>query len=578
MTKGTARQERKTPPSPFPPRSAPFSPAGRAAAIAALGRMQVDILVVGGGITGAGIARDAALRGARVALLERDDFGAGTSGRSSRLIHGGLRYLEHGHLQLVFEASRERRTLAHIAPHLVRPLAFTWPLYAGSRVPRWKLRAGLFLYDALALFRNLGRHRMLDGEAVAAIEPELRQHSLTGGALYYDASTDDSRLTLANARGAAAAGALVANHVEVRELIVEGGVVRGAMAVDTRTGEPLRVRAGVVVNATGPWADQLLRLADPRRPAAVRGAKGVHVAVPRDRVGNRGAVTILSPIDGRVMFVLPAGALTIIGTTETPYDGPLDEVRATADDITYLLRSANAFFPAAHLTIADVVSAWAGVRPLVATAVNGSTASASREHVIDRSAPGLVTVSGGKLTTFREMAAQTVDVALRAIRDASPPPPTTHQVLLPGGDIPALDAEIAVARTEIGSPALAAHLVESYGSEWRAVWGLARAHPTLQTALVHGLPYIAAELRWAVEQEMAMTLADLLVRRLHVAFDTRDHALGIAPSVAAYVAPLLGWSAARVPVEVARYEAEVARIFGIEEPAAVPAGPDGVTA
>jgi glycerol-3-phosphate dehydrogenase len=573
MTNASAREDRRTPSS-LGARPTPFSPGGRAAAVAALGRTRVEMLVVGGGITGAGIARDAAMRGVNVALVEREDFGAGTSSRSSRLVHGGLRYLEHSHFRLVFEASRERRILARIAPHLVRPLEFTWPLYAGARVPPWKLRAGLLLYDALALFRSMGRHRMLDGDAVAETEPELRQHNLRGGAAYYDAETDDARLTIANARAAADAGAIVANHVEVRELVTEGEEVTGAIAVDTLAGRELRIRASLVVNAAGPWADQVARLADPRRPLGVRGTKGAHIAVARERVGNRGALTLVSPIDGRVFFVLPAGDLAIIGTTESEYDGPAEEARATPDDITYLLRSANAFFPAAHLTIADVVSAWAGVRPLAAGAVNGSLTAASREHAIDASTPGLLTITGGKLTTYREMAAQAVDRAMRLLGYPSPPDATTHRTPLPGGAIASLDDEIAAARAETGDPALAAHLVERHGSEWRDVWAIAARDPALAEPLLPGLRYRAAEVVWAVEREMAATLADVLVRRTRIAFETRDHGLAVAPHVAGIIAPLLGWTAEDALAELGRYEDDVRRIFGIDEPAAAEPAPE----
>jgi glycerol-3-phosphate dehydrogenase len=564
---GRRDQEPGAGPAPATPRpGARFSPESRADAITALGRDPFDLLVIGGGITGAGIARDAAMRGWRVALVEREDFGAGTSGRSSRLIHGGLRYLEHGHLHLVFEASRERRTLARIAPHLVRPLEFTWPVYANARIASWKLRAGLLLYDALALFRTLGRHRTLDGDAVANLEPELRQHGLRGGAVYFDAATDDARLTLANARAAAEAGTTVANHLEVRELITEAGAVRGALAVDTLTGTHRAIRAAVTINATGPWSDEVLRLADPAATPGLRGTKGAHIAVPRERLGNRGALTLLSPIDGRVMFILPSAELTMIGTTETEHTGPVDDVRATPEDITYLLRSANAFFPAAHLALSDVVTAWAGIRPLIATGANGDAGHATREHAIAADTPGLLTVRGGKLTTYRAMAAQAVDAAARSLGRTAPRRAPTDRVPLPGGDIVSVNDEIAEARPTVGSPARAEHLVRMYGSEWRAVWALVRHEPALGTPLVPGLPYLAAEAVHAVEREMAMTLADILVRRLHPAFEIRDHGLAVAPAVASLVAPALGWDTARIDTEMTRYETDVLRMFGIDGP------------
>ncbi|HEY9225038.1 MAG TPA: FAD-dependent oxidoreductase, partial [Gemmatimonadaceae bacterium] len=245
---------------------------GRARQFSALDETQFDLLVIGGGITGCGIARDAALRGLTVALVEKDDFASGTSSRSSRLIHGGVRYLEHGHLHLVFESSAERRRLLRLAPHLVRPLEFTWPVYAGARIPRWKLGAGLMLYDALAMFRNVGRHRRLSRRAVLEHEPALRSEGLCGGASYYDAATDDARLTLANALGAAEVGAVALNHCVVVEQATADGRVTGAIVEDRLTGKRTIVHARAVVSATGPWA------------SATRGSKGAHIAVPRDRV------------------------------------------------------------------------------------------------------------------------------------------------------------------------------------------------------------------------------------------------------------------------------------------------------
>ena len=528
-----------------------------------------DLLVVGGGINGAGIARDAALRGLAVALVERDDFASGTSSRSSRLIHGGIRYLEHGYLHLVFEASRERRTLLRVAPHLVRPLEFTWPVYAGARVPGWKLRAGLLLYDALSLFRNVANHTGLSAAEVLEREPALRQDRLTGGAAYYDAATDDARLTLANALAAAEAGAAVANHAAVRAWLRDhagdGARVIGAVVEDTGTGERVEVRARVVVNATGPWADVLRRQEEPDTPPAVRGTKGVHILVPRARLGNRGALTLLSPLDGRVMFALPAGAYALVGTTDTPTRAGPDDVRPTVADVDYLLRSANAFFPDAALTRADVLSAWAGIRPLVAAGyrANGGTASASREHAIERGAGGVLAVSGGKLTTYRSMSAEVVDVAGRALGRRLPPTPTAV-VPLPGGDTASLDAERSAARARIGQEAVADRLVDAFGTRWREVWRLAEVDPALATPVALGRPYVGAELAYAVDHEMACTLADLLVRRTRLAFETGDAGAAIAPRAAAIVAPRRGWDEARISVEVDRYCREASRLFGVD--------------
>ena len=560
--------------------SHPFSAASRSESIATLEGPEHDLLIIGAGITGAGIARDAAMRGLRVALVEREDFGSGTSSRSSRLVHGGLRYLEHGHLHLVFESSRERRILLRIAPHLVRPQPFIWPVYQDARVPRWKLAAGLFLYDALSLFRNVASHQRLSTAELLRQEPALRQPGLRGGARYYDARTNDIRLTLANARAAAEAGATVANHVEVRELLIDGGpaaiytggrrhggyqrAVRGAIANDVLSGQRLTIRARTVVNATGPWSDVIRRFADGSAAASLRGTKGVHIAVPRERVGNRNALTLLSPIDGRVIFLLPAGPLTVVGTTDTDYDGPLDPVHATRSDIAYLLRSANAFFPGAHLIPGDVVSAWAGIRPLVGGGT-GDPGRASREHALTWTAPGLLTISGGKLTTYRAMAREVVDEVTRALGDRRPRRSPTDRAPLPGGDFLSADRELAAARDATGMPSTAEHLVHAYGREWRDVWAIVGSNAALAAPVSPTLPYIVAELHFAIQREMAMTLSDLLIRRMHIAYEARDHGAAAAPAVARVVAPLLGWSADDMRAQLGQYQRDVARVFQVEE-------------
>ena len=519
-----------------------------------------DVLVIGGGITGAGVARDAAMRGLRVALVEASDFASGTSSRSSRLIHGGVRYLEHGQLHMVFESCRERRILATIAPHLVRPLQFVWPVYEKARIRKWKLRAGLLLYDALALGRNLGAHRMLTTHILTALEPELRQIGLAGGALYFDAATDDVRLTLANVLAARDAGAVVVNHLTVHDLLMTSDGVCGARGVDMRSGEDVEVNARTVVNAAGPWSDVIRRMAEPQARRAVRGTKGVHVAVPRDRLRHNNALTLLSPIDGRVMFVLPAGAFSIIGTTDTEYDGRPDKVRATTTDVTYLLRSANAFFPGAHLLASDVVAAWAGVRPLVASGDRNPDV-VSREHSIAWTVPGLLSVTGGKLTTYRAMAAEVMDTIARRLRAGHRRAPT-QRTPLPGGDIASLDDELALARATVGAPDIAEHLVHAYGTRWKALWQMASVDRALADRIVPELPYIAAELVWGVTHEMACTLGDLLIRRTHVAFETRDQGVGVAAAAARQLAPLLGWN---VDDELQAYRREVEGIFRVEE-------------
>jgi glycerol-3-phosphate dehydrogenase len=553
---------------PYPPGPAHDSSALRARAgrIARLETDRYDVLIIGGGITGAGIARDAAIRGLRTALVERDDFASGTSSRSSRLVHGGVRYLEHGHLHLVFESSRERRALMRIAPHLVRPLRFIWPVYRGARIPRWKLSAGLFMYDALAVFRNVANHRGLDAAEVAAREPTVRRDGLLGGAEYYDAATDDARLTLANAIAAEELGATIVNHAEVTRLLRDGERVVGAVVRDVVGDREIEVRARVVVNATGPWSDAVRGLDTSGTRNTLRATKGVHVAVARERLATHGALTLLSPMDGRVMFALPSTATTIIGTTDTPTDERPESVRASRADVEYLLAAANMFFPGAALTPGDVVAAWAGIRPLVAAGFTRDPASASREHRIDRSASGLVSVTGGKLTTYRSMAAEVVSVVERALGHA-PSRSRTERVPLPGGDIRSIGEALRAAELEVGDAVVARRLVEAHGARWRDVAALTSSEPALARRMVRDLPYLLAEVVYAAEREMATTLADVLVRRLRVAYEVADHGRMAARVATAVLAGRLGWDNARARVELARYEADVDRIFGVVDDA-----------
>lgn len=547
-----------------------FSHRTRTAALAAMTAEPVDVLVVGGGITGAGIARDAALRGFRTALVDKGDFAGGTSSHSSRLVHGGIRYLEQYAFHLVREASRERRILLGIAPHLVRPLPFLLPAYRGARIPPWRLRAGLWLYDLLALFRNVHRHRWLRRQAALRLEPGLRDRDLLGAALYYDAQTDDARLTLATLRAAAQAGALVANYAEVTAFLKPDGQVRGAHVRDAVSGAAGTVRALVVVNATGPWVDGLRRLDDPAARPLLRPTKGAHVAVPRGRIGHTYAATLTSPIDGRVMFVLPWGELSYIGTTDTDEHGTPDDLRATGEDVIYLLRSANWFFPTARLSPGDVVSSWAGLRPLVRAEDDVAPSAASREHRLEAGGSGLVTIAGGKLTTYRAMAAETVDLVAERLRalDGRPraPRPPTDRLPLPGGETPDLDGLVKAAMARGVREPTARHLVSAYGSEAAAVLNAVDKERALGRPIIAGRPELWAEVTHAVERGMALRLADVLIRRLHLFYESRDQGLAASGAVADQMAAALAWDTARRADEVAAYRAEVerSRAFSLE--------------
>lgn len=517
-----------------------------------------DVAIIGGGITGAGIARDAALRGLRVALLEARDFASGTSSRSSRLVHGGVRYLEHGHLHLVFESSRERRTLLRIAPHLVRPLAFTWPVYRHARVSRARLALGLGLYDALAMFRNVTRHERLSRADVLAREPALRPDELVGGARYHDASTDDSRLTLANVVAAIEAGAVVLNHAAVTGFEEFGGRVRGLRAHDAINDETFIVRAATIVNASGPWSDDVRSMEAPGERQSVAGSRGAHIAVSQERVGNRGAITMIHPVDGRVLFTLPAGEQTIIGTTETPTGASDRESRASNEDVAYLLAAANAYFPAAALMTSDVITAWSGIRPLARQLATGDVGSASREHTIARGPKGVIHVTGGKLTTYREMASQVVD--LFAGPEALPE--RTALLPLPGGERPVEDVRSEATEVIIDA-AVRDRLAFAYGTRWREVWDLGEERPELRERLDPAHAVIGAEFVYGAQREMAMTLGDLLIRRTRLAFEMADQARSLAPMVADLVQQMLGWTDRHRDAALTNYENEVKDVFSV---------------
>lgn len=479
-----------------------------------------DILVIGGGITGAGIAREAAYRGFRTALVEKDDFASGTSGRSTRLIHGGLRYLEQMHLRLVFEASRERRILMQIAPHLVHPLPILLPIPRRSPHGYYKVAAGMWMYDLLALFRNVKRHRMLRPADVAQMEPILDRSEVVGAAYFYDATTDDSRLTLATILSAHDAGAVVANHAEAIRLIHEGLRIVGAAVRDRIDGSERVVRARLVVNACGPWADRIHWEGGGQRRLCL--SKGVHVNLSHARLPLRQAVAMVSPADGRLMFAVPDRDFTYAGTTDTLYDGDPDRVAADASDVAYILEAINVTFPGCRITEEDVISTWAGLRPLIAGDVR-NTYETSREHAVWESAPGLLAIAGGKLTTYRAMARDLLRAAEPHLRAAGVRPKGLRDT----------------ARTPL--PAAPGRSAGFSSGE-----GLKRPFPAWD------------DVDRAVEEGMALTLCDVLIRHTRIFYEAPDQGLSIAAAVAARISPALNWDEAERRRQVALYEAEVA--------------------
>jgi glycerol-3-phosphate dehydrogenase len=522
-----------------------------------LGDTHFDVLVIGGGITGAGVALDAASRGLRTALVERDDFASGTSSKSSKLVHGGLRYLQNGDVRLVYEALRERQRLRHNAPHLVRLLPFLIPIFSKDGLINPKvaraLGSAMWMYDLTGGARIGKLHKRLDKAEAVAHMPTLPADRLAGAYLYYDAAADDARLTLTIVRTAVLDhGAVAANHTNVVGLLHDDD--RAAGAVVEADGQRIEVRARSVVNAAGVWSDDVRALDEGRDPDSIRPAKGIHITVPWDKVRNDIAVVVPVPKDKRSVFVVPwlptddgGFELTYIGTTDTDYDGPLDDPQCTADDVAYLLKAIN-FSVREPLVEADVVGTWAGLRPLVKAASSGRTADLSRRHRVTRSASGVVTVTGGKLTTYREMAEDTVDELVE------------HLEGLPRSARRSRTAKLQVRGAQAVDPTatgLTRHLADRYGTEARVLHALIEEDPALGEPLVPGLPYVRAEAVYAARHEMATTVDDVLARRTRARLQAREASAAAAADVAALMATELGWSSDEVACQADAYVALV---------------------
>ncbi|HEY8431856.1 MAG TPA: glycerol-3-phosphate dehydrogenase [Sandaracinaceae bacterium] len=535
----------------------------------------VDLLVIGGGITGAGIARDAARRGLSVALVEMSDLAFGTSSRSSKLIHGGLRYLEHYEFSLVFEAVSERRILQDIAPHLVNPLGFLFPVYAGARRQLWLINAGMWLYDGLSLFRSPKIHKNLKPREVAKLEPALKRERLKGAPLYYDCSTDDARLTLETALDAAAHGAVIATWAKARSFLkTETGRVRGAVVSDELGGELKQIEARTVVNATGPWTDRTIAMSHPLASGKIlRPTKGIHIVVDHEKLPLSNAVVCFHPTDERVLFAIPWGDRTYLGTTDTDYDGDPALVRATLEDVDYLIDASNSYFPSHPLRREDVIATWAGVRPLMAPqdrSADLKESAVSREHQILIGQDGLITIAGGKLTTYRRMAAEVVDTAVRLLELERGPldlaPAATNKAPLPGAvGWPDDDdhAKVAEEVAKAGHPRVpedvARHLADTYGMRALEIARRMAKDASACERLVPGRPEVMAQVDWAVHEELAATVCDVMIRRTQLFYRDRDQGLGAAESVAARMARELGWDDATRQRELERYREEVAR-------------------
>ena len=532
-----------------------------------------DLIIVGGGIVGAGIARDATLRGMKVALFEKCDFGSGTSSKSSKLIHGGLRYLEQGELGLVFESVSERRVQTNVAPHLVRPQPFLVPIYPDTKPGLEITNVGLWLYDSLAMFRAPRMHRTFRGARAARdLEPELRSDGLRGVLEYYDCATDDSRLTLENILDAESLGATCHSYTEVARLIRDGGNrVRGVVARDVFTGVEIDVTARAVVIAAGAWTDEAIkRFEIPIGRELLRRTKGVHLVVPHELLPIARAITMMSPIDDRVMFAIPWRERTVLGTTDTDFTGTADEVFASAEDVKYLCDSANRYFAHAKVTPNDVIATWAGLRPLIRNEA-GSASSVSREHEVFTRDDGLVLIAGGKLTTYRRMAKDCVNAAVKWLRrndgtfdaDAIAGCTTKHRPLPGATGLPTvnLDGVAAIGRALIDDYGLdadsATHLCGVYGVRATILGAAIKNDPSLGERINADLPYLWAEVDFAVMHDRARAVTDVLARRAPLSLVGRDQGLDVAPRVADRMAALLGWDDATRELHLAAYAVEI---------------------
>ncbi len=567
----------------------------RTAALDRLAAETFDVLVIGGGITGAGVALDAASRGLRTALVEQHDFASGTSSKSSKLVHGGLRYLQQKEFRLVYENLAERQRLLENAPHLVSPLPFLIPLFGrGGIVDRGvarTYRTALWLYDLTGGVRIGRRHQRISRTQTLAHLPTLRADRLVDSFLYWDARTDDARLTLEVVRTAVLDhGAVAANHTPVVALTTgaDGRVDGARVAPEGR--EPFEVRAGVVVNAAGVWADEVRALDEPRHPHSLRPAKGIHVTVPASVLPCDIAAVIPVRHDRRSIFVVSWGTHVYLGTTDTEWDGPLDDPACTPGDVDYLLEAANAVV-SEPIRREDITGIWSGLRPLLAP-VEGSrspserTADLSRRHTVRTSATGVVTVTGGKLTTYRRMAEDTVDAAVRALgRPAGRCATRSLRLRGAGTSAPTPPDPDGVRSPSATDPAgsVAAHLAGRYGTETPDVLAEAGDDPALLEPLVPGLDYLRAEALYAVRHEMATTLADVLDRRTRAVLHDARATAASAGAVADLIGPVLGWSGRRCRDEAGAYAASVRSALvtaGLPatrpEPATADAAPGGL--
>ena len=508
-----------------------------------------DVAIIGAGVNGAGIARDAALRGLRVIILDKNDMCSGCSAISSRLIHGGLRYLEYAEIPLVYESLHERRCLRRNAPHLVKPLRISIPIFKGARRGPLLIRLGMIAYDVLSFNKLLPRHEMLNREQIIEQEPGLRREGLRAAARYSDAQvTFAERLVLENLLAARSAGAEIRTYCDVREIRTCDGAVESVVYLD-RNGLESEIRVSSIVNASGPWVDEVLKRAPSTPKRFVGGTKGSHIIVGRFKGAPRDAFYVEAAADGRPFFIIPWNGQYLIGTTDIRYDESLDNIRASRAEVDYLVAETNRVFPEANLGIADINFAYAGVRPLPYQD-KGPESAITRRHIIKvnrKIAKGLISIIGGKLTTYRNLAEQTVDRLSKVLRKKLPEC-RTGDTLLPGAW--GIDrARELIEASELLTSKGAERLLSIYGGRAAAIVELAETEPVLQGTLDSEGHYLAAEVAFVVREEFATTLADIVFRRMMTGFDS-DQGRSLYEAIAARAATEFGWSAEQAQVEL----------------------------
>ncbi len=532
---------------------------------------EVDILIIGGGINGAGVARDAARRGLKVALVEMRDLAYGTSSRSSKLVHGGLRYLENLEFSLVFESVSERKILLNIAPHLVNPLGFIFPVFKSSRVNLTTLTAGMWLYDGLSLFRSPKRHRKLKKGELQKEEPSMTMENLKGAQLYYDCSTNDARLTLENAIDAQKHGAVISTWTSaVSFLKNEDGRIKGAVVKNMFTGDLKEIKAHTIINAAGPWTDKIISMSREVNSPTLRPTKGIHIVVNHEKLPVNNAVVCVHPDDERVLFAIPWGDQTYIGTTDTDFKGDPSSVRASKEDVDYLIDAAAHYFPKFKLQVDDVICTWAGLRPLIAPPENVSESEISREHKITVDADGLISVAGGKLTTYRKMSSELVDTAVSLLSLSGQLPDNlvgakTAFHPLPGAvNWPPDDDHERVAKEvqlaagdDLLDMDVCRNLANTYGMLAIKIAQFVHKYPELGKRIIEGRPEIYAQIDWGVQREFAATVTDILIQRTQIFYRDRDQGLNCVEAVAKHMGKMLEWSDQEIEDNISRYRQDV---------------------